>query len=110
MGTLRRLRCGGEAGRWKKEMVEEKLRLPENFREVQYLHTTASEKRHDLLMAPYGVTFPVFRTLVYLMQHPDGAAPLIKRTCALFPSSKQSPAGIWPAGLCALFGKGAPRG
>ena len=104
MATMKRETAGK-----RKELVEEKLRLPENFREVQYLHTTASEKRHDLLMAPYGVTFPVFRTLVYLMQHPDGAAPLINRTCALFPSSKQSPAGIWPAGLCALFGKGMPR-
>ena len=26
-------------------------------------------------MAPYGVSFPVFRTLVYLLQHPEGAAP-----------------------------------
>ena len=70
MATMKRETAGK-----RKELVEEKLRLPENFREVQYLHTTASEKRHDLLMAPYGVTFPVFRTLVYLMQHPDGAAP-----------------------------------
>lgn len=46
-----------------------------DFREEQYLFTVASEKRHELLMAPYGVSFPVFRTLVYLMERPDGAPP-----------------------------------
>ena len=59
----------------KLELTENGLNLPENFREEQFLHTVASDKRHELLMAPYGVSFPVFRTLVYLLQHPEGAAP-----------------------------------
>ena len=59
----------------KLELTENELNLPENFREEQFLHTVASDKRHELLMAPYGVSFPVFRTLVYLLQHPEGAAP-----------------------------------
>ena len=55
----------------KLELTENELNLPENFREEQFLHTVASDKRHELLMAPYGVSFPVFRTLVYLLQHPE---------------------------------------
>lgn len=64
-----------EQEKQKQDHTEDALKLPADFREEQYLHTVASEKRHELLMAPYGVSFPVFRTLVYLMQHPDGAAP-----------------------------------
>ena len=57
-----------EQEKQKQDHTEDALKLPADFREEQYLHTVASEKRHELLI-------PVFRTLVYLMQHPDGAAP-----------------------------------
>lgn len=45
------------------------------FREEQYLHTIRSEKRHELLFAPYGVSFSEFRTMMYLIDHPDGVEP-----------------------------------
>ena len=45
------------------------------LREQNYLYTIATEKRHEVLFAPYGISFPCYRTLAYLMIHPDGAAP-----------------------------------
>ena len=47
-----------EQEKQKQDHTEDALKLPADFQ--QYLHTVASEKRHELLMAPYGVSFPVF--------------------------------------------------
>lgn len=44
-------------------------------RETTYLHTIETEKRHELLFVNYGINFAFFRTIAYLMAHPDGAAP-----------------------------------
>ena len=43
-----------EQEKQKQDHTEDALKLPADFREEQYLHTVASEKRHELLMAPYG--------------------------------------------------------
>ncbi len=55
-------------------MTEEE-RQRAQAREENYIHTVASERRHELLFAPYGVSFSVFRVLSFLMLHPEGAAP-----------------------------------
>lgn len=44
-------------------------------REAAYLHTMETEKRHELLFVDYGINFSFFRTITYLMAHPDGVAP-----------------------------------
>lgn len=44
-------------------------------RESSYLFTLETDKRHEKLFAPYGVSFSVFRTLSYLLCRPEGAAP-----------------------------------
>lgn len=44
-------------------------------REISHSHMLEADKRHEQLFAPYGVTFPVYRTLAYLMLHTEGAAP-----------------------------------
>ena len=45
------------------------------LREEAYHNTLSAQKRHELLMEPYGVNFPTFRTLVYLIGHPEGVEP-----------------------------------
>ncbi|MFR8331763.1 MAG: hypothetical protein ACLU9S_04875 [Oscillospiraceae bacterium] len=39
-----------EQEKQKQDHTEDALKLPADFREEQYLHTVASEKRHELLM------------------------------------------------------------
>ena len=39
-------------------------------RESSYLFTLETDKRHEKLFAPYGVSFSVFRTLSYLLCRP----------------------------------------
>ena len=45
------------------------------LRERNYRQTLAAEKRHELLLAPYGVSFQMVRTLIYLLRRPEGETP-----------------------------------
>ncbi len=56
-------------------LTGEDLGLPVDFREHQHLHNLSTEKRHEALMSPFGVSFPEFRVLIYLMRRPEGAMP-----------------------------------
>ncbi len=58
--------------RKKKEPLSEEARARALYRETSYRYTTESEKRHELLFAPYDVSFSAFRVLSYLLLH-DGA-------------------------------------
>ena len=56
-------------------LTEDSRRLAQ-IREQSYLHTVGSERRHELLFAPFGVSFPVYRVLSYLLvRYPEGATP-----------------------------------
>lgn len=45
-------------------------------REQNYLHTVLSEKRHEMLFSTYGITFPIYRTIIYLLiRYPEASAP-----------------------------------
>jgi len=55
--------------------ISKELRQRVQAREERYLYTIGTDKRHDLLFAPYGISFPVFRTLAYLVLYPEGVAP-----------------------------------
>ena len=46
-------------------------------RENQYRFVLKTDKRHEQLFAPFGISFPVYRTLAYLLLHPEGAAPSV---------------------------------
>ncbi len=59
----------------KRQSVSEATRQRARDRETSYRYTLESEKRHELLFAPYDVSFPMFRVLSYLLLNPDSAAP-----------------------------------
>ena len=58
-----------------KEPMSEEQRQQMILREESYRFTLETDKRHEQLFAPFGVTFPMYRTLAYLLCHPEGAAP-----------------------------------
>ena len=59
----------------KKQLISEEARQRALYRETSYRYTTESEKRHELLFAPYDVSFPVFRVISYLLLNPGSATP-----------------------------------
>ncbi len=59
----------------KKELISEEARRRAIYRERSYRYTEETEKRHELLFAPYDVSFPVFRVLSYLLLNPGSATP-----------------------------------
>ena len=59
----------------KKELISEEARQRAIHREISYRYTAETEKRHELLFAPYDVSFQVFRTLSYLLLHDGSATP-----------------------------------
>lgn len=61
--------------RSKSPTITEEEYLRNQIREESYRYTIETEKRHELLFASYGINFSYYRTLVYLLFHPDGAAP-----------------------------------
>ncbi len=54
--------------------TEEQLRRA-RAREDSYIYTVTTTRRHELLFEPYQISFQVFRTLSYLLGHPEGAMP-----------------------------------
>lgn len=58
-----------------KEFMTEALRQRMLVREEHYRFSLETDKRHEQLFAPFGVTFPVYRTLAYLLHYPEGVAP-----------------------------------
>ena len=59
----------------KKPLISEEARQRAIHRETSYRYTAETEKRHELLFAPYDVSFPVFRVLSYLLLNPGSATP-----------------------------------
>ena len=59
----------------KKQLISEDARQRALYRETSYRYTEETEKRHELLFAPYDVSFPVFRVLSYLLLNPDNTTP-----------------------------------
>lgn len=59
----------------KNELISEEARQRALYRETSYRYTAETEKRHELLFAPYDVSFQVFRTLSYLLLHGGSATP-----------------------------------
>ena len=59
----------------KKDLISEEARQRALYRETSYRYTAETEKRHELLFAPYDVSFQVFRTLSYLLLHGGSATP-----------------------------------
>ena len=59
----------------KKDLISEEARQRALYRETSYRYTAETEKRHELLFAPYDVSFQVFRTLSYLLLHDGSATP-----------------------------------
>ena len=59
----------------KKQLISEEARQRALYRETSYRYTAETEKRHELLFAPYDVSFPVFRVLSYLLLNPGSATP-----------------------------------
>ncbi len=59
----------------KKQLISEDARQRAVYRETSYRYTEETEKRHELLFAPYHVSFPVFRELSYLLLNPDNDTP-----------------------------------
>ena len=59
----------------KKQLISEDARQRALYRETSYRYTAETEKRHELLFAPYDVSFPVFRVLSYLLLNPGSATP-----------------------------------
>ena len=47
----------------KKELISEEARQRAIYRETSYRYSAETDKRHELLFAPYDVSFPVFRVL-----------------------------------------------
>ena len=58
-----------------KSLITEDERQRAMYREMSYRYTLETEKRHEMLFAPYDVSFPVFRVLSYLLMYPDVATP-----------------------------------
>ncbi len=56
---------------WLSEEQRERIRA----REISHSHMLEADKRHEQLFAPFGVNFPVYRTMVYLTLNEEGAAP-----------------------------------
>ena len=50
-----------------KEIIEQDQREKMLSREASYRHTLETEKRHEKLFAPYGISFSVYRVLTYLL-------------------------------------------
>lgn len=44
-------------------------------REESYRFSLETDKRHEKLFAPLGISFQIYRTLIYLLMHDEGAAP-----------------------------------
>lgn len=44
-------------------------------REKYYRFTLETDKRHEKLFSPYGISFSVYRVLTFLMMYPEGIAP-----------------------------------
>lgn len=63
------------AAKEKKQLISEDTRQRAIYRETSYRYTAETEKRHELLFAPYDVSFPVFRVLSYLLLHDGSATP-----------------------------------
>ena len=59
----------------KKELISEEARQRAIYRETSYRYSAETDKRHELLFAPYDVSFPVFRVLSYLVLNENGATP-----------------------------------
>ena len=59
----------------KKQLISEDARRRALYRETSYRYTEETEKRHELLFAPYDGSFPVFRVLSYLLLNPGSATP-----------------------------------
>ena len=59
----------------KSVLTPKEINARNQHRETAYVHTMETEKRHELLFVDYGVNFSFFRTIAYLMAHPEGAAP-----------------------------------
>ena len=58
-----------------RQLISEETRQRALDRERSYLYTLETDKRHELLFAPYDVSFPVFRVLSYLLMNPGSATP-----------------------------------
>ncbi|MBO5496743.1 MAG: MarR family transcriptional regulator [Oscillospiraceae bacterium] len=58
-----------------KEIIEQDQREKMLSREASYRHTLETEKRHEKLFAPYGISFSVYRVLTYLLLSGGSAAP-----------------------------------
>lgn len=59
----------------KTPLISEDARQRAQYRETSYRYTEETEKRHELLFAPYDVSFPVFRVISYLLMYPENATP-----------------------------------
>ena len=59
----------------KKQLISEDTRQRAIYRETSFRYTAETEKRHELLFAPYDVSFSVFRVLSYLLLHEGSATP-----------------------------------
>ena len=59
----------------KKELISEEARQRAIYRETSYRYSAETDKRHELLFAPYDVSFSVFRVLSYLLLNEGGATP-----------------------------------
>ena len=58
-----------------KEIIEQDQREKMLSQEPSYRHTLETEKRHEKLFAPYGISFSVYRVLTYLLLSGGSAAP-----------------------------------
>ena len=58
-----------------RSQITEDERQRAEYRETSYRYTLETEKRHELLFAPYDVSFSVFRVLSYLLMTPESATP-----------------------------------
>ena len=59
----------------KKELISEEARQRAIYRETSYRYSAETDKRHELLFAPYDVSFSVFRVLSYLLLNEGGVTP-----------------------------------
>ena len=64
-----------EDTKMKHPAISEEARQRALYRETSYRYTVETDKRHELLFAPYDVSFSVFRVLSYLLLHEGGATP-----------------------------------
>ena len=58
-----------------RQRISEDVRQRAVFRETRHRYFEETEKRHEMLFAPYNVNFPVFRVLSYLLLNPDNMTP-----------------------------------